>query len=77
VEGDVLTVRAAREEPRRSAGSWLRRERAVGQVARSFVLPATVDGARCSATYEHGVLTLTLPKREEAKPRTITVQVQG
>ncbi|MBL8955042.1 MAG: Hsp20/alpha crystallin family protein [Myxococcaceae bacterium] len=76
VENDVLTVTAQRSEaPQKWV--WSRRERAQGQVARSFVLPRTVDAARCEAEFEHGVLTLTLPKREESKPRSITVKVQA
>ena len=75
IEGDLLTVRSHREE-HGHGGAWLRRERAT-EVARSFVLPSTVDGSKCEARLEHGVLTLTLPKREEARPRTVTVQVQS
>jgi HSP20 family protein len=76
VEGDVLTLQAQRAGPTRDV-NWVRQERTVEQVARSFVLPNTVDASRCQASSEHGVLTLTLPKREEAKPRSITVKVQG
>jgi HSP20 family protein len=77
VEGDVLTVRARRPEQQPHNGNWLRQERTLEQVARSFVLPNTVDASKCEASCEHGVLTLTLPKREEAKPRSITVKVQS
>jgi HSP20 family protein len=77
VEGDVLTVRASRSAHQPEKGSWLRRERLHGQVARSFVLPSTVDAAKCEARCEHGVLTVTLPKREESKPRSITVSVKS
>ncbi len=76
VEGDLLTVTARRSEPEQK-WAWARRERVQGEVARSFVLPSTVDAAKCEAGFQHGVLTLTLPKREEAKPRTITVKVNG
>ena len=76
VEGDTLTIRAQRDEGQVKA-RWLRQERAQGQFARSFVLPSTVDGAKCDASFQHGVLTVTLPKREEAKPRSITVKVNG
>ncbi len=77
IEGDVLTVEAQRETQRSTKGSWLRRERGFERVARSFVLPGTVDTSKCEATGEHGVLTVKLPKREEAKPRSITVKVQS
>ena len=77
VEGDVLTVEARRQSAPSNKGSWLRHERMAEHVARSFVLPNTVDASKCEATSEHGVLTLKLPKREEAKPRSITVKVQS
>lgn len=76
VEGDVLTVRSQRDEGQPKA-RWLRQERAQGQFARSFVLPSSVDGSRCDASFQHGVLTLSLPKREESKPRSITVKVNS
>lgn len=74
VEGELLTIRAQRDA---AAGKavFLRRERPFGVVARSFVLPRSVDASKCEASYDHGVLTLTLPKREEARPRSIPVKV--
>jgi HSP20 family protein len=77
VEGDVLTVRATRNAQHVTNARWLRQERRLGEVARSFVLPTTVDTAKCEARCEHGVLTVTLPKREEAKPRSISVTVKS
>ena len=77
VEGDVLTVQAQRAEEHAQKGQWLRQERTLEHVARSFVLPHTVDAGKCEARCEHGVLTLTLPKREEAKPRSISVKVES
>jgi HSP20 family protein len=74
IESDVLTVRAQRPAPTVD-GTWLRQERVKGHVARSFVLPDSVDPNKCTARCEHGVLTVTLGKREESKPRSITVQV--
>jgi HSP20 family protein len=50
-------------------------ERAHGSFARSFKLPTTVDPDKMGAAYQQGVLTITMPKRSEAKPRSITVQV--
>ena len=76
IEGDVLTLRAERPEPS-TKGTWLSRERLSGRIARSFVLPHTIDGSKCQARCEHGVLTVTLPKREEAKPRSIAVTVSS
>ena len=50
-------------------------ERRYGSFSRSFSLPTTVDPSRVSAEYKHGVLTVRLPLREEAKPRSIKVDV--
>lgn len=50
-------------------------ERRYGTFTRSFALPHTVDGAKVSADYRNGVLTVRLPLREEAKPRQIKVEV--
>ncbi len=52
-------------------------ERSYGAFSRSFTLPATVDGSKVSAEYRNGVLTITLPFKEEAKPRTIAVNVSA
>jgi HSP20 family protein len=77
VEGDVLTVRAQRNAQRPEGANWLRQERQYGQIARSFVLPGTVDATKCAASCEHGVLTVTLPKHEASKPRSIAVTVKS
>ena len=50
-------------------------ERAYGAFSRSFSLPSTVDAGKIAAEYKNGVLTVTLPFREEVKPRTINVEV--
>jgi HSP20 family protein len=78
LEGDILTIQSERKQENQlgEKGST-RTERRYGTFARSFVLPKTVDTTRCEARYENGVLTLTLPKREEAKPRTVQIQVQS
>jgi HSP20 family protein len=73
-ENNVLTLRGERkfdQEVRREA--FQRFERQYGAFVRSFTLPATVDGARISATYKDGVLTVRVPQREEAKPKQIEV----
>jgi HSP20 family protein len=77
VDGDVLTIEAERKAERAQEGkSYQRSERIVGKFARSFTLPANVDSTRTVAKYEAGVLQIRLPKREEAKPRTIKVDVK-
>ncbi len=73
-EGRTLTVRGKREVHQPAEGSFHRRERAAGQFARSFQLPADLDMARTEADYKHGILTVRVPKREEAKPRQIAVK---
>ena len=76
LENDTLTISSARTaETRTEKDSWLRVERVHGTFSRSFVLPAIVDGSRVEAKYENGVLTVVLPKRDEAKPRSIQVKV--
>lgn len=76
VEKDVLTVSAERKTPESDGGRlWHRAEIGYGTFTRSFTLPTHVDASRTEARYEAGVLLLTLPKREEAKPRTIEVKV--
>ena len=78
--GDVLTIRGQREESREERGDgdrWLMRERQVGAFQRSIRLPGTVSGDACDARFDHGVLTITLPKAEEAKERQIAVRAGG
>ena len=55
--------------------SYRRIERTYGTFHRSFTLPNTIDAGRISAEFKNGVLTVKLPFREEAKPRTINVEV--
>jgi len=75
LERDTLTIRAERKVEKVD-GKLLRNERFYGSYSRSFVLPETVDGSKPEAQYAHGVLTVTLPKREEAKPKLIKVEVK-
>ena len=57
--------------------SYRRIERSYGTFHRSFSLPNTVDTSKVSADFKNGVLTVKLPFREEARPRTINVEVAG
>jgi HSP20 family protein len=78
LEEGTLTITSERRIEKAAEGeAFLRRERSSGAFTRSFVLPPFVDGGRVEARFEHGVLTVTLPKREEAKPRVIDVKVQS
>jgi HSP20 family protein len=78
VIGDTLTIRAERKgEAERTQGNYLVRERHSGAVQRSLSLPAQIDSNTVEADYEHGVLTLTLPKSPAAQPRRIQVRAAG
>lgn len=77
VENDTLTLRSERKVERSDKDGARRLERGFGVYARSFVLPRTVDASRVEARYDNGVLTLTLPRREEARPRVVEVKVNG
>jgi HSP20 family protein len=56
--------------------SYHRREREGGRFSRSLVLPTEIDAERVNASYEHGLLTLALPKAEVAKPKQIRVKTR-
>lgn len=74
LENNLLTIRGDRKfEKKVSEENYLRVERAYGSFSRSFSLPSTVDAERINAEHRNGVLTITLPKREESKPRQIKV----
>jgi HSP20 family protein len=77
VEKGVLTLRSERKADPAAKESARRLERGFGVYTRSFKLPDTVDATNVQARYESGVLTLTMPRKEEAKPRVIEVKVQG
>lgn len=76
VENNTLTLRGEKKFVGEVKEDRYRRiERSYGQFSRSFTLPNTVDATKVSAEYKNGVLTVKLPFREEAKPRTIKVDV--
>jgi HSP20 family protein len=69
-ENDVLTIEGDRPVSADVAqDAYQRVERGSGSFRRSFTLPQTVDGGRVSAAYQDGVLTVTLPRREETRAR--------
>jgi HSP20 family protein len=72
--GRTLTVSGEREDAPPQGGSFHRRERGAGRFSRSLQLPADLDTTRAEATVKHGILTVRIPKKEEAKPRQISVQ---
>lgn len=73
-EGNHLTVQGERAAPEVAGAVWVRQERPTGKFVRAVGLPALVDADRVEAKYENGVLRLTLPKHEAAKPRKIQVK---
>jgi HSP20 family protein len=76
VENNILTIRGERKfEQKTDQKNYLRVERAYGWFARSFALANTVNTDAIKAEYKDGVLTLSIPKREEAKPKQIKVKV--
>ena len=70
----TLRVSGKRDIKPPGEGSFHRRERAVGEFSRSLQLPADLDTARAEASCKHGMLTIRIPKNEEAKPHQITVK---
>jgi HSP20 family protein len=78
VENNLLTIRGERKfEKSVSEENYLRVERTYGAFSRSFSLPNTVNPESIGAEYKNGVLTVTLPKREESKPRQVKVTVNA
>jgi len=76
VENNILTIRGERKfEKKVNEENYLRVERAYGSFSRSFSLANTVNAEAIKADYQNGVLTLTIPKREEAMPKQIKVNV--
>jgi HSP20 family protein len=70
-----LSISGERNEEKVENGEVYRSERFFGRFQRTVALPATVDAGRIKAQYQDGILTVTLPKAEEAKPKQIDVQV--
>jgi HSP20 family protein len=74
VHGDTLTIQGeTRAEEEKKGERWHLRERRFGQFQRSLSLSMPVDSDKARAQFEHGVLTLVLPKSEQAKPRQIRI----
>jgi HSP20 family protein len=70
-----VSLAGKRELPKEhERASYHRKERAEGSFNRTLTLPTFIDAERVEARYTDGILTLTLPKAEEAKPRQITVR---
>lgn len=77
LENNVLTIRGEKKnETEKKEGDFHRIERSYGSFERSFTVPGTIKVNEIDAQYKDGVLTLTLPKAEEAKPKSIEVKVK-
>jgi HSP20 family protein len=76
VENNVMSLRGERKfEAETKRQDYHRVERAYGSFSRSFTLPNVVDTEKIQAEYKDGVLTVTLPQKEEAKPKQISISV--
>jgi HSP20 family protein len=79
VENQTLTLSGERtfEAAKEGSKGFHRIERNYGRFVRSFAVPNTFDTEKIAAGYKNGVLTVSLPKKEAAKPRQIKVEVAG
>ena len=78
IENNVLTLHGERKfEKKDEQDNFHRVERSYGSFTRSFTLPPTVTSENIDASFDNGVLKLTLAKREEAKPRRIEIKASG
>jgi HSP20 family protein len=74
-QDDILTIKGEhKEEQETKEADYLYREHYYGAFSRSLALPIKVKGDKAEAAFDEGVLTLTMPKAEEAKPRQIKVK---
>ena len=77
VTGDILTIKGeVKHEEEKKDKSWHIREQRWGSFERSVMLPTGVISDRAKAEFQDGILTITLPKSEEVKPKTITVKAK-
>lgn len=75
LNGDTLTISGEKKrESEQKDDNTYRSERYYGKFSRSLVLPSTVDANKIDAVYKDGVLSLTIPKSEEARPKQIKIQ---
>ena len=77
VTGDVITLRGElKHEEEQKDKAWHIREHRWSSFERSVALPTAVTADKASADFENGILTITLPKAEEVKPKTISVKAK-
>ena len=78
LENGTLTLKGERKFEQQQNGKGFHRiERSYGSFVRAFSLPDTVEADKVKADYKSGVLTITLPKKEVAKPRSISVEISN
>ena len=78
IQNGTLTLKGERKfEDQKNGKGFHRVERSYGSFVRAFSLPETVDGEKVKADYKNGVLTVTVAKKEVAKPRTINVEISN
>jgi HSP20 family protein len=78
VEDGVLTIRGERRFEEAAEGETYHRvERCYGAFERTFTLPTSVDPAKIEARFTNGEMAVTLPKREESKPRSVKVKIES
>ena len=77
LSGDILTIRGEKKAEREEKDENFHLvERSYGSFARSLRLPAAVEADKIEASYKQGVLTITCPKKEEVKPKQITIKAE-
>lgn len=75
ITGDVLTLRGeTRQQEEKKEKAYHLREQRWGSFERSIALPTAVSADKATAEFENGILTITMPKSEEARPKTITIK---
>jgi HSP20 family protein len=78
IADDILTIKGEhKEEQEAKEDDYLYRERYYGAFSRSVALPVKVKGDKAEAAFEEGVLTLTMPRADEAKPKKVRVKPKG
>jgi HSP20 family protein len=78
ITGDTLTIKGEHKEDQEvKEKDYLLKERRYGAYSRTMTLPVEIQSEKAAATFENGVLSLTLPKAEEAKPKQIKIQAKA
>jgi HSP20 family protein len=77
ITGDMLTLRGEmKREEEKKEKAWYIREHRSGSFERTITLPTEVNADKANAEFENGILTISLPKAEQVKPKTITVKAK-